>query len=157
MLTWAQLREVRPDLSEAGRQHLYRVGVGLAFLSTVRRDGGPRVHPVCPLLTEDSVFAFIVPSPKQQDLVRDGRYAMHSFPRPDDEDAFYISGSARRVDDAVLRAELSDQFVEERVAHHVPAPAGHDVLFEFLIERGLVTRTTGHGDPNPVHTVWRAS
>jgi hypothetical protein len=27
---------------------------------------------------------------------------------------------------------------------------------EFLIETCLVTRTTGHGDFNPHHTVWKA-
>jgi len=29
-------------------------------------------------------------------------------------------------------------------------------LFEFLIERCLLTRTTGHGDPSPRHVVWTA-
>jgi hypothetical protein len=36
----------RPDLADASRALLYQFGVGLAFLSTVRPDGGPRVHPV---------------------------------------------------------------------------------------------------------------
>jgi hypothetical protein len=27
---------------------------------------------------------------------------------------------------------------------------------EFLIETCLLTRTTGHGDLNPQHTVWKA-
>src|SRR6266704_3965772 len=40
----------RPDFADAGRALLYQFGVGLAFLATVRRDGGPRVHPVCPLI-----------------------------------------------------------------------------------------------------------
>jgi hypothetical protein len=29
------------------------------------------------------------------------------------------------------------------------------MLFEFDIERCLYTKTTGHGDPAPRHTVWR--
>jgi hypothetical protein len=33
---------------------------------------------MCPLLTDTSMFGFIVPSPKQHDLRRDGQYAIHS-------------------------------------------------------------------------------
>ena len=156
MASWAELQAARPDLAEAGRAMLYEVGVGLGFLATVRRDGGPRLHPVCPLLTPDAMFAFIVPSPKQDDLRRDGRYALHSFPRPDDENAFYVSGVASLVEDAGLRSRLSDQFVAERSAIGVPAPAADDALFSFDIASCLVTITTGHGDTAPQHTVWHA-
>jgi hypothetical protein len=38
-----------------GRDLLYQFGVGLGFLSTVRRDGGPRVHPICPILHDDQL------------------------------------------------------------------------------------------------------
>ena len=34
-----------------------------------------------------------VPGPKQADLHRDGRYALHSFPCEDNEDAFYCTGA----------------------------------------------------------------
>jgi hypothetical protein len=77
---WAEFATFRPDLAEARRQLLYQFGVGLAFLATVRPDGGPRVHPMCPLLTDEALYGFIVPSPKRADLHRDGRYAIHSFP-----------------------------------------------------------------------------
>ena len=53
---------------------LYQFGVGLAFLATVRRDGGPRVHPMCPLIHQGGLYGFFVPGPKQADLHRDGRY-----------------------------------------------------------------------------------
>jgi hypothetical protein len=79
MVTWGELRSSRPDLADAGWQLLYRVGVGLAYLATVGRDGAPRVHPFCPLITEVDLFAFLVPSPKREDLLRDHRYSMHSF------------------------------------------------------------------------------
>src|SRR5205814_1633557 len=147
--------ELPPELAEAGRALLYQVGVGLGFLSTVRRDGGPRVHPMCPLLTGDAMYAFIVPSPKQADLRRDGRYALHSFPTADNEDAFYVTGMARLVEDRDVRARLGQQFVDERAALSVPFPADDDALFELDIESCLLTATTGHGDPAPQHTVWR--
>lgn len=65
-----------------------------------------------------------------------------------------ISGPALIVEDAVIRQDVSDQFVAERAAFGVPAPGPTDRLFEFAVERCLLTRTAGHGDPNPVHTVW---
>jgi len=112
---------------------------------------------MCPLLGADGLFAFIIPSPKQRDLHRDGRYAMHSFPCPDNEDAFYCTGTARFISDRDLRHVLGQQFVAERAQFALPPPHEGDSLFEFDVERCLLTRTTGHGDPNPQHVVWRAS
>jgi hypothetical protein len=155
--TWGEFSRLRPDLAEPGRGLLYQVGVGLGFLATTRPDGGPRVHPMCPLLTDDGAFAFIVPSPKQRDLRRDGRFALHSFPCENNEDAFYCAGRAQQVTEPQLRCELSAMFVAERVKFRVPAPADDDELFEFLLESCLLTRTTGHGDPHPAHQVWRDS
>ncbi len=134
---------------------LYQHGVGLGFLGTTRKDGGPRVHPLCPILTKDGLYAFIVPSPKQQDLRRDGRYAIHSFPCADNEDAFYFSGLARLVEDRTVRFSLSQQFMEERAQFGVQPPGDEDVLFEFTLATCLLTRTSGHGDPSPDHIVWR--
>lgn len=154
MVSWGDFAAARPELAQAARKLLYQHGVGLAFLATVRRDGGPRLHPMCPLLAGPGMYAFIIPSPKQEDLLRDGRYAMHSFPRPDDEDAFYVTGRAVPVADPSVREKLGDQFVSERARLQVPAPADADVLFEFGVSRCLLTRTKGHGDPAPQHLVW---
>jgi hypothetical protein len=158
MLTWGEFSAAEPDVADAGRDLLYQFGVGLAFLATVRPDGGPRLHPMCPLLPAPGtgMYAFIVPSPKQRDLLREGRYALHSFPCPDNEDAFYLAGKARHVEEAAVRAQLSDQFVRERAAFAVPPPGPQDELFELLLETCLLTRTSGHGDPAPRHTVWHA-
>ena len=157
MATWRDLRELRPDLATAGRDLLYQVGVGLAFLATVRADGGPRLNPMCPVIADDRVFAFIVPGPKCRDLERDGRYAMHSFPCDDNEDAFMLTGDASRVDDADLRTRLVAQFLAERSQLPMTeADLEAQTLFEFSVDRCLLTRTTGHGDPAPQHTVWHA-
>jgi hypothetical protein len=155
--TWPEFAALRPDLAEAGRALLYQFGVGLGFLATTRSDGGPRVHPMCPIMTEAGMFAFIVPGPKQRDLLRDGRYALHSFPCPDDEDAFSCLGAVRVVADAARRGGLSDVFVHERAALRVPAPSSEEIAFELLVDSCLLTRTAGHGDPNPVHQIWRAT
>jgi hypothetical protein len=156
VITWRQFREMQPQMAAEGKSLLYDVGVGLGYLATTRLDGGPRVHPMCPILTEDGLYAFIVPSPKQGDLHRDGRYALHSFPLATSEDAFYVIGRARFVEAADLREQLANQFAEERSALQVPAPGREQHLFEFLITTAMLTRTTGHGDPAPVHTVWHA-
>jgi hypothetical protein len=145
----------RPDLAEAGQGLLYQFGVGLAFLGTVRVDGGPRIHPFCPLLEGDGLYAFLTPSPKRDDLRRDGRYAMHSFPTDADEDALYITGTARADPDERQRERLASRFAAERPNVDEIDLGGHEV-FEFLIERCLLTRTSGHGDASPRHEVWRA-
>jgi hypothetical protein len=156
-VSWGELIEQRPDLASAGRAILYQFSVGLAFLSTVRRDGGPRVHPVCPLLTASGMYGFIISSPKCDDLRRDPRYALHSYPREHDEDAFYVTGSAVELFDPVQREELSRLYVGERPEIDLSDEyMAQQSLFEFLIGSCLVTRTNGHGDPNPRHEIWHA-
>jgi len=157
MATWHDVVTRRPDLATSGRDLLYQVGVGLAFLATVRADGGPRLNPMCPVLADDRLFAFIVPGPKCRDLERDGRYAMHSFPCEDNEDAFMVTGDATRVVDDALRARLVAQFLAERSQFPMTEEdLAAQILFEFSVDRVLLTRTTGHGDPAPDHTVWHA-
>jgi hypothetical protein len=153
-VTWDEFQQSRPDLAQAGRALLYQFGVGLAFLATVGRDGGPRVHPMCPLIHQSGLYGFIVPGPKQADLHRDGRYSLHSFPCQDNEDAFCCTGRAQAVDDPAIRKALADLFVAERHALKVPQPGTRDHLFSFGLQRCLLTRTTGHGDPSPQHTIW---
>ena len=154
MISWGEFERSRPDLAGAGRALLYQFGVGLGFLATVRRDGGPRVHPMCPLIHDGGLYAFIVPGPKQADLHRDGRYALHSFPCVDNEDAFYCTGRAEAVADQETRAALARLFVAERSDLGVPEPGPGEHLFGLGLERCLLTRTTGHGDPHPQHTTW---
>ena len=104
MLTWAEFAAREPQLAASGRALLYQYGgVGLGFLGTVRPDGGPRVHPMCPILHRDGLYAFIIPGPKRGDLHRDPGYAMHCFPPEDNENAFYITGMAHPVADDGVR------------------------------------------------------
>jgi len=155
--SWGELRAARPDLAEAGRGLMYQFGVGLAFLSTVRPDGGPRLHPVCPVVLDGALAAHIVPSPKRDDLHRDGRYALHSFPCPENEDAFYLTGMASQVRDPALAVAVAAQFLAERGMDAEPPGFGDGEFFEFRIARCLLTRTDGHGDWHPRHTVWASA
>jgi hypothetical protein len=155
-ITWGEFGTARPDLAQAGRDLLYQFGVGLAFLSTVRPDGGPRLHPFCPLVIEGRLVAHLIPSPKRDDLDRDPRYALHSFPAPENEDAFYLTGDTRPVADAGLAERAAAQFFAERNYDGEPAGFSDGRFFEFLIGRCLLTRTTGHDDWHPRHATWTA-
>ena len=155
MISWPDFQAQQPELARQGAGLLYHYGVGLAFLGTVRADGGPRLHPMCPLLTGTGLYAFIVPSPKRDDLHRDGRYAMHSFPADETEDAFMLSGTARSTEDGAVRDRLEARYREERDLSGSTLMEDQE-LFEFVIERCLMTRTKGHGDRSPHHVVWRA-
>jgi hypothetical protein len=156
MLRWREFEQQRPDLAEAGQKLLYQFSVGLAFLATVRKDGGPRVHPFCPLIGQGGIYGLIEPGPKRNDLHRDGRFALHGFPPADNEDAFYLTGRADPVDNPTLTDALWVQFLDERKWTERPPTAGHQEVFELLIETCLLTTTTGHGDFAPQHTIWRA-
>ena len=157
MVEWATLVEQRPDLAAAGTQLLYQHGVGLGFLGTVRADGGPRLHPMCPILHDGGLFALLVPSPKRAVLHRDDRYALHSFPCPENEDAFFVAGAARFVADPTLRAAVVRRFVDERAHLGLSdVDVADQELFALDVDRCLLTRTTGHGDPSPRHEVWHA-
>ncbi len=156
-LSWQQFASARPDIAEAGRTLLYQFGVGLAFLSTVRPDGGPRLHPVCPVLVGGRLVAHVIPSPKRADLHRDPRYALHSFPTDGNEDAFYLTGQAEPVADGELIAAATAQFLSERGLASEPDDFSDGEFFEFRLGRCLLTTTTGHGDWHPRHEVWAAS
>jgi len=105
MITWTEFERQQPALADAGRRQLYQISIGLAFLATVRPDGGPRVHPVCPVISDAGLHLLIVAGPKRADLRRDGRYALHSetCPPPRQDDGFALAGRAREVTDAALQ------------------------------------------------------
>jgi hypothetical protein len=111
---------------------------------------------MCPLVTGDALVGILHPSPKRQDLHRDGRYALHCFP-PDNEDAFVVGGRAMLVQDPGRRRKATDLFLAERRLDTAPPGFRAQDLFEFFLERCLWTQTSGHGDWNPRHTIWRAT
>jgi hypothetical protein len=156
--TWGDLSAARPDLAAKGRRLLYLGGIGLGFLATVRADGGPRVHPICPVLTESALFAMIIPGPKLDDLRRDPRYALHgeTFPPPDQDDAFYVTGTALEVSDPVLWEHVALQMLTERSMMERWPGFESQVLFELRVERCLLTLTRAADGFPAGHTVWRA-
>lgn len=152
MATWSDFERDAPELAATGRAMIYRFGVGLGYLATVRADGGPRVHPFCPILHDGGLYGLIGHSPKQRDLLRDGRYAIHSFPAPDVDDEFYVTGRAHVRRDAALAAG-----VRETMASTGATSSGDEALFEFDVERALLATYKKRGEPDnwpPRYTKW---
>jgi hypothetical protein len=154
MSTWRDFEDRAPALAEAGRKLLYQFGgPGLAFLATVRADGAPRLHPICPTVFEGALYALILPaSPKCADLKRDGRYALHTFPPVQNDDEFLVMGRARFLDDAALAARVRD----DQKARGMTSTED-ELLFTFDIERAMHAKYPGgHGTWPPAYSVWRA-
>jgi len=130
---WGEFAADAPDVARAGHDLLYRHGPGLAYLATIRSDGGPRLHPVCPVVVEHGLYVFVGnQSPKVHDLRRDGRYALHTFPVDDVDDEFYVAGVARPIEhDPVRRQHVLDAYLAQGTTTQ------NDTLFELLIERAL--------------------
>ncbi|MGI5244012.1 hypothetical protein [Dactylosporangium sp. CA-139066] len=147
MLSWGRFRRSAPGLAAAGRALLYRSGVGLAYLGTVRADGGPRVHPVNPLLVEDGLYVLLMVSPKLEDLLRDRRFALHTFPMGaadtstgPGEDAFYLTGRAAFPREGALRRSVAAAFVAERALAAPPPGFARHVLVELLVGTCVLSR-----------------
>lgn len=154
MAGWADFEAALPETAAAGRTLLYQHGPGLAYLATVRKDGGPRIHPICPVIVDGQLYAFIGHSPKQADLLRDGRYALHTFPVEDRDDEFSIAGRAVPVTDPDEARRADAAYRAQGTTH-----GDDDRLFRFEIERALHAaykpRSSGNTWP-PSYTRWRA-
>ncbi len=135
MASWSEFAAADPHLASAVRALLQQYGPGMGYLATVRPDGGPRVHPISPVFTDEGLYAFVVNSPKRRDLERDGRYALHSYPPEDSDDEAYLTGHATPVDDPLVVAHLADALrASARARHHLveelgiePGPALKDL------------------------------
>ena len=151
MKSWEEFIEADPVLGEFGRQLLEEIG--LAYLSTVRKDGAPRVHPVSPKIVQGHLFVGVIAtSPKRQDLLRDGRYMLHSLPGPESAE-FFIRGRAKQVCHPEIRARVA---AVDDVGILV---ADDDDLYELEIEQACYTvyevqEQEGQTTLKPVRRQW---
>ncbi len=125
MTSWTEFAQQAPELAEFGRARLLRT---VAYLGTVRADGGPRVHPVSPIIG-DELFLFMEPtSPKGRDLERDGRYSLHCGVEDNSGGAgeFYVRGRGVLSADPAVRAQA--------VSAATYMPADRYVLFVLSVE-----------------------
>lgn len=153
MVSWKEFEIRAPEMADAGKKLLFQSGPGLAFLATVRKDGAPRLHPICPTVLAGSLYALILPSsPKCGDLKRDGRYALHTFPPKDRDDEFLVMGRAYFIDDRAQEVKIR----EDQVARGMTS-SQNEALFRFDIDRVMWAKyPDGHGTWPPKYTVWRA-
>jgi len=129
---WSGFALAAPRLADAVHGLLHQYGPGLGYLATVRADGGPRVHPVSPVVHDGGLYCFVIASPKRADLERDGRYALHAFPADNSEDEAYVSGRAIRVTERELIVGLAAKMrAEPRIDWR---------LYEFTIEVAMTVR-----------------
>ena len=149
MKRWGEFAAENPAMAEAGRALFYQVRVGLGYLATIRKDGGPRVHPVCPVIAHGGLYLFIGNhSPKAQDLRRDGRFALHTFPCPDVDDEFFVAGTTQRIDDVSVRAVVYATYTV------TGASTSDDTLYELLLQRALHAKYAARPSWPPVYSKW---
>jgi Pyridoxamine 5'-phosphate oxidase len=132
MASWSEFAAADPTLAAAIRALLQQYGPGMAYLATVRPDGGPRVHPVSPVITGTGLYCFLVDSPKRRDLERDGRYALHSYPPEESDDEAYVAGHAVPVTDRAVIAHLAGALRA--------SPQVDWRLFELMVESAMLRR-----------------
>lgn len=132
--TWSEMEATYPH---AERARLGWQQMPVAYLATVRRDGSPRIHPVCPHVADGRLFVVVSSrSPKRWDLVNDGRFALHAIspddPGPEfDEFEFVVTGRARRVS-----LEERDTWAAVRAVCPYEFP-DEDWLFDLSIEGAM--------------------
>ena len=109
MTHWSEFAEQAPELAAFGQ---LRFKSGVAYLATLREDGGPRVHPVTPIVGE-RLFLFMEPtSPKGRALRQDGRYALHCAVENSEGGGgeFWVRGHATFTDDPADRIEALQEW-----------------------------------------------
>ncbi|MET0804174.1 MAG: pyridoxamine 5'-phosphate oxidase family protein [Acidimicrobiales bacterium] len=152
MHRWEEFAAQAPALAEAGAALLYQHGPGLAYLATVRRDGAPRLHPVCPVVTLGGLWIFVGnQSPKVADLRRDGRYALHAFPASERDDEFSCSGRATVEEDADVEAAVLEVYLAQGTITQ------DHTLFEFRVDRALHAAYGPRPSWPPTYARWSAA
>lgn len=138
MTSWAEFAKQAPEIATFGEA---RFRSGVAYLGTLRADGGPRVHPVTPIVGEQ-LFLFMEPtSPKGKDLQRDARYTLHCAVADSGggDGEFYVRGWATLIDDPLLR--------EQAVRASSYVPQDRYIAFVLTIEFAFMNRYVD-GQPN---------
>jgi hypothetical protein len=144
MSNWTEFAQQATEFVAFGKA---RFQSGVAYLGTLRADGGPRVHPVTPIVGEQ-LFLFMEPtSPKGKDLQRDARYTLHCSVEnmSGGSGEFYVRGRAILTGDPLLRVQAI------RASPYVPQD--RYILFMLTIEFAFMNNYVD-GKPTPRH--WQA-
>jgi hypothetical protein len=147
--SWADFEAADPALAAAGRALFYQDGSGKALLASVDGDAPPRIHPIWLAIVDGRLLAFINRSPKQRDIERDGRYALHSMMGAADVEEFSVRGRVRLITDAADRAAIAAGWAFQ--------PGAAYTLVEFTISAALLGRRTDADDWPPRYAAWTAT
>src|SRR5512134_3434108 len=135
---WAELEVGDPELAAFGRE---RFEGKVVFHATLRRDGGPRLHPVSPWFGAGLLLVgFRARSPKNDEVALDGRYAMHSAIEPDNHEGeggeFLVRGWMERIS------------LDHPGAVAVPYEAEYELaIYACSVEEAVGTTYPGGGSP----------
>jgi hypothetical protein len=143
MATWAEFELAEPELAAFGKE---RLDGQVCFHATLRTDGSPRVHPVEPWIAVGLLLVrFRGHSPKVDEVLRDGRYALHSpMDNPDGIGGeFLVFGWMERISDRHPAAR--------RIADGAPFPLA---FFAMSVEE-VVATTYEREERDPVYRRWR--
>jgi hypothetical protein len=127
MSSWSEVVAASPELAEAVQERFDAHGLGL--IATLRRDGSPRISGIEPLFAMNELWLGMMPdSRKALDLLRDGRFALHSATT--DKQVTYgdarIAGVAVSVDDEQEFSRFREAFAANT---GYPPPDGPFQLF----------------------------
>jgi hypothetical protein len=140
-MSWKIFEEHAPTMATLGVERLNRK---IAYLSTLRKDGSPRLHPITPFIGNGMLFMFTEPSsPKIRDLRRDGRYALHcSVDRNEGEPLieFLVSGMAKVVNNMTVRRQVAAEIAAS------PVVTDEYFFFEFQVDNVLVVEYDRDGE-----------
>jgi hypothetical protein len=141
MATWAEFERAEPELAGFGRE---RLDGQVCFHATLRADGSPRVHPVEPWLGAGLLLVrFRARSPKVDEVMLDGRYALHSpMDNPDGIGGeFLVRGWMERVSEV------------HPAAHRFAVEAPYPLAFYAMSVEEAVGTT--YEEDEPVYRRWR--
>lgn len=153
MATWQEFAGAAPEMAALGARLISNKTFQVAYLATLRKDGAPRVHPVCPVIAGVHIYLAIGPqSPKLHDLRRDGRYMLHAMPGKDDAE-FNVRGRATEANDPATHAEV-EQGASAVGLNVMP----REIIFRLDVEQAATTYWENVGQPNtrPIRRRWRA-
>ena len=173
MSKWNEFEREAPELASVARQLWPGIHAlhdhqrmpdraqyfSIAYLASIRRDGGPRLHPFCPILAVGRLFAAIPGgSPKGWDLRRDPRCAIHALPGPADDELCIRARASEVGDDGQTRTLVRDVVAASNVGGMIET-VSHDPLFEFDLEQVDVARWINIGQPgtSAIRHQWRAA
>lgn len=151
MARWQEFEQAEPEMAAGALKLLFQHGVGLGYLATNGTNGFPRLHPFCPTHAGGGLYAFVVPSPKRLDLLRDGRCAIHAFPAEAVDDEFFAQAIARRIDDGATRVMAKQAYTAMGATS-----SDDEILFEFDLQRCLLATYGPRPSWPPVYTKWSA-